>query len=257
MVESREAIKPTTAANRQAVSPLRLNPRMDPEFLATVFARHGRIHVPAIFDRATALAVHQALTADAVPWQLHFNDGPQAYDVPAAAYDALAPAERERLLEPIHARARSGFQYLFDNFSLADQHARGEHLELELMRVYEFLRSDAVLEFVRRATGAREIVTIDAQATRYRAGHFLTAHDDRDEQKGRVVAYVLSMTPKWRVDWGGVLQFLDEDGHVAEGYVPAFNALNLFRVPAPHAVSLVAPYAGASRLSITGWLRRF
>ncbi|HWJ06740.1 MAG TPA: 2OG-Fe(II) oxygenase family protein [Steroidobacteraceae bacterium] len=257
MSESRDAINAAAAANRPEVSPLRLNPRMDPGILAPVFARHGRIHVPAIFDRATALAVHQALTAEPVPWQLHFNDGAQAYDVPAAEFDALAPAERERLLRPIHARARTGFQYLFENFSIADHHARGEHLGLELMRVFEFLRSDCMLEFVRRVTGSRDIATVDAQATRYRAGHFLTVHDDRDEQKGRVTAYVLSMTPKWRADWGGVLQFLDEDGHVAEGYVPAFNALNLFRVPAPHSVSLVAPYVEASRFSITGWLRRF
>lgn len=256
MFESRDAIKTAAPANRPAVPPLRLNPRMDPALLASVFAHHGRIHVPAIFDRETAVTVHQALTAPSVPWQLHFNDGAQAYDIPTTEADTLAPAELERLLQPIHARARTGFQYLFENFSIADHHARREHLGLDLMRVFEFLRSDPMLEFLRHVTGAREIVTVDAQATRYRAGHFLTVHDDRDEQKGRVIAYVLSMTPNWRADWGGVLQFLDDDGHVAEGYVPAFNALNLFRVPARHAVSLVAPFAGGPRLSITGWLRR-
>jgi Rps23 Pro-64 3,4-dihydroxylase Tpa1-like proline 4-hydroxylase len=37
--------------------------------------------------------------------------------------------------------------------------------------------------------------------------------------------------------------------------VPAFNALNVFRVPALHSVSTVAPFVSAARLSLTGWLR--
>jgi 2OG-Fe(II) oxygenase superfamily len=90
----------------------------------------------------------------------------------------------------------------------------------------------------------------------YAATHFLTAHDDRDESKGRVAAYVLNLTPRWSSDWDGLLQFLDADGHVAEAYTPAFNALNVFRVPQPHSVSFVAPFAGQPRLSITGWFRR-
>jgi Rps23 Pro-64 3,4-dihydroxylase Tpa1-like proline 4-hydroxylase len=63
------------------------------------------------------------------------------------------------------------------------------------------------------------------------------------------------MTPRWRVDWGGLLLFVDERGNVSRGLTPAFNALNLFRTPQPHTVSAVAPFAGANRLSITGWLR--
>jgi SM-20-related protein len=65
----------------------------------------------------------------------------------------------------------------------------------------------------------------------------------------------LNLTHQWRADWGGILNFLDADGHVAEGYVPAFNALNLFRVPQRHNVSYVAPFAMNGRYSITGWLR--
>jgi Rps23 Pro-64 3,4-dihydroxylase Tpa1-like proline 4-hydroxylase len=108
---------------------------------------------------------------------------------------------------------------------------------------------------VRTITGDARPRFCDAQATRYAPGHFLTAHDDKDEAKGRLYAYVLNMTAGWTADWGGLLLFLDEDGHVSEGYTPAFNALNLFRVPQPHCVSLVTPFAPRSRLSITGWIR--
>ena len=35
--------------------------------------------------------------------------------------------------------------------------------------------------------------------------------------------------------------------------MPRYNTLSLFKVPAPHVVSLVAPWAQAPRLAITGW----
>ena len=104
-------------------------------------------------------------------------------------------------------------------------------------------------------TGEDRARYCDAQATRYRKSHFLTTHDDAVEGKDRLFAYVLNFTRDWRPDWGGELLFFDEAGHVAAGFTPTFNALNIFRVPQPHAVSFVAPFAQAPRLSITGWIR--
>jgi Rps23 Pro-64 3,4-dihydroxylase Tpa1-like proline 4-hydroxylase len=49
-----------------------------------------------------------------------------------------------------------------------------------------------------------------------------------------------------------VLNFYDARGHIEEGFVPTFNALNLFRVPAWHSVSQVAIFGGL-RYSVTGW----
>jgi len=155
----------------------------------------------------------------------------------------------------VHASAGRRFQYLYDSFPISDVYERGEGRELYVMRVYEFLNSPEFLDFARRVTGVASIALVDAQATRYRPGHFLTHHDDLIAEKKRVAAYVLNFTARWVADWGGILQFISADGHVAEGYVPVFNALNLFRVPQLHAVSYVAPFAQAPRLSITGWLR--
>jgi hypothetical protein len=234
---------------------LRLHPGLRAEDIRPVFARFGRVHVPGVLDAASARALATALAAGDVPWQMHFNDGDAVYDVAARDYDVLAETERAALRNAIWGRARAGFQYCFDNFSLSDARDRREHLDSPLLRALEFMQSGPVLEFARRATGLEGIRTADAQATRYRPGDFLTAHDDRDESKGRLAAYVLNMTPTWRTDWGGLLQFIDADGHVAEAYAPAFNALNIFRVPQPHAVSLVAPFAGHPRLSVAGWFR--
>lgn len=43
---------------------------------------------------------------------------------------------------------------------------------------------------------------------------FVTEHDDDVAGKQRLAAYVFGFTPQWRPDWGGVLQFIDSNGHI-------------------------------------------
>ena len=59
----------------------------------------------------------------------------------------------------------------------------------------------------------------------------------------------------WRPEWGGYLQFFDDEGDVVQAFRPRFNSLNLFAVPQPHAVSFVPPFAPLGRYAITGWFR--
>jgi Rps23 Pro-64 3,4-dihydroxylase Tpa1-like proline 4-hydroxylase len=66
---------------------------------------------------------------------------------------------------------------------------------------------------------------------------------------------VLNLSPRWKIEWGGLLMFHGDDGHVAEAFLPNFNSLNLLKVPALHSVSQVSLFAGDDRLAITGWLR--
>ena len=124
-----------------------------------------------------------------------------------------------------------------------------------LNNAVEFLNGEAFLALMREVTGFDDIAFADAQATLYGPGHFLTLHDDAVVGKYRRAAYVLNLTEGWRQDWGGYLNFFDKDGNIEKAYKPAFNALNIFSVPSPHSVGLVAPFAGALRCSITGWLR--
>ena len=72
----------------------------------------------------------------------------------------------------------------------------------------------------------------------------------------RLVAYTIGFSRPWRADWGGQLLLHDEYGDVERGFAPAFNTLTMFRVPRVHSVAPVAPYAGAPRFSVTGWLIR-
>lgn len=220
---------------------------------AKVFAKTGRIHIPGALDEPSAVALHAALkTAD---YTLVVNSGDNVFDLaPAARAKTGAEAEAE-LIRIAAANGRGGFQFVFESIRLSEA---GEPYAGEpalLGDLTRFLNSEPFLAFARQVTGDTTIAYADAQATRYRPGHFLTAHDDLNAGKKRRAAFVLNLTPNWKADWGGLLNFIDEDGHVAEGYTPAWNALNILRVPQLHHVSYVNPLAGEDRLSITGWLR--
>jgi SM-20-related protein len=232
-------------------------PHIDAVKFAPIFRRHGRLHIPDLFAPADAQAIHAALR-DAVPWQQIFNAGERIYDIPPDVAAGLDDSQRADLEKAIFDGAREGFQFRFDSWRLSDALEAGQRrggAVAPVEAVWDFLNGEAFLDFARRLTGEPRIAFCDAQATRYRGGDLLTAHDDISEGKNRLFAYVMNFTPRWRPDWGGLLAFIDADGHISEAYTPAFNALNIFSVPQMHTVTQVTPFAGAERLSITGWIR--
>jgi Rps23 Pro-64 3,4-dihydroxylase Tpa1-like proline 4-hydroxylase len=238
------------------VSALALNPRLDAAKLRPFFEKFGRVHLPDILEPGAAERLARALAR--APWSRTFLVDGKGYDVSLEDY-ARTPDEVRREVETAIARGgRTGFQFDFDTWRISDYLEAGKRqggAVAELEAAYDLLNSEAFLAFVRQLTGDPRAVYCDAQASRYRAGQFLTAHDDNLVGKDRLYAYVLNLTPNWRVEWGGLLLFHDADGHVAEAYAPKFNAINIFRVPAWHSVSQVASYVEAARHSITGWIR--
>lgn len=186
-------------------------------------------------------------------WRVICRGQSTTFEVPVHSFEALDGVSRAQLYSSLYADAATGFQYLYDVYRMSEDDG-GAHDSL-LAELHRRWNEPAGLAAFRALTGDDRIAYVDARATRYRAGHFLTTHDDDDAAKHRLYAYVLNLTPNWRPDWGGLLMFISPDGHIAEAFTPAWNALNIFTVPQPHAVSIVAPYARANRYSITGWLR--
>ena len=230
-----------------------LNPALDVAALAEAFKARGRLQVHDILVPEAASAIHACLASE-VPWSFTYSLGGRSFLRSPEELAALSPQDSMALGQSILAQARSEFTFGFMTFPMVRHHREGRNRAFLLDKVFETLSSEPVLEFARAVTGDRSIRGADAQATRYTAGHFLTLHDDMDYEGGeRRCAYVLNFSDAWRAEWGGLLQFIDEDGSVAESYVPHFNSLSLFTVPTRHIVSYVAPYAVRPRLSITGW----
>ncbi len=233
---------------------LALDPTLDAVSMRAAFRQYGRIHIPAFLTAESARSLHATLAGETL-WMCSTTGQGTPVDVPVEMLEALPPAEQMKFIELAHAEARQGFHYMFDNVRIADALDRGDEVAPAYRRALAFLNGPEFMGFIRTLTGDDRPSCADAQATRYMPGHYLTRHDDRVPKISRLYAYVLNLTPDWKPDWGGLLTFIDDDGHVAEAYQPTFNALNLFRVPQAHAVSFVTPFAGGARLSITGWIR--
>jgi len=211
------------------------------------------VHIPDFLAPACALALHAHL--DSAEWSLVLNSGEKVFDLGREARTALTPDKLQNLMLGLHQQAQAGFQFLFESIRVPEDATQRRADPTLLNRFADFMNTPETLTLLRTITNVPAIAFADAQATAYGPGHFLTTHDDNVAGKNRFAAYVMNLTPAWTPDWGGLLQFLDGDRHVAQAWTPRFNALNLFAVPQPHAVTLVAPFAPTRRIAVTGWLR--
>lgn len=235
-----------------------LSLRHDLSQLRERFGLSGRVLVPDILEPDFAHQLLAAINAQQ-DWLLvtRIEGTHREFD---AAQMALVPKERLQTFEALVAQqARSGFQYRFERHLLYDNLRAGRLRAGPLRDLAELLNSDAFIALLHAIMGqpfTSGDTFCDGQLTRYRAGHFLTLHDDELPEFRRIAAFVVNLTPDWSADLGGLLMFTGEDGHVQEAFTPKFNTLSFFRVPQQHAVSAVAPYAQGARHAVTGWLRR-
>lgn len=237
------------------VTSIKLNPQLDLEAATHSFAGQGYAAVEDVLTAPDARRLHKA-ASDWSSWNLVALIDGRHRDFMGAEMDQLEPARRAPFDQLVWREAQKGFGYLFENMPLYDAGMRGRLTDPVFKAAFELTRSAAFIEIGRTLTGDAEITFADCQLTRYRPGHFLTRHDDGVEGKNRSAAFVLNLTLDWCADFGGVLNLLDEVGDVRAGLTPAFNRLTLFKVPQPHLVSTVSPFARGARYAITGWFRR-
>jgi Rps23 Pro-64 3,4-dihydroxylase Tpa1-like proline 4-hydroxylase len=219
--------------------------------------RNGRAQIETFLQPAAAERLQLCLERE-VPWTLALRDGHGPRTIEHAAYAAMSSAEIASLL----AHTASGtqeieaqdFRFAYESYMMVTAYKEQRDPGLLLHRVLELFNSPDYLAFLRQLTGDSRVRRVNAQATRYRPGHFLRYHTDEDHGEGRLYAYVLNLSRAWSADWGGLLQFVGADGGVQATFLPRWNTLSLFSVPAGHAVSIVAPWAREDRLAITGWL---
>lgn len=235
---------------------MKLSPSLDLDPARAALRADGRGRLNGLLDRA-ALCKLTAAISDVSKWLLVTRLAEKHLNLDAEAMRDLPPAQRAEFDARVAEAARAGFQYLYETYPLYDK-AHAGILETEapvLAKLFAFLNSETFLDAMRDVLDAPQITFADGQLTCYRGGHFLTRHDDGVAGKNRIAAFVLGLTSGWQSDWGGQLQFYDPDGNVEAAFVPRMNSLALFKVPQPHAVSMVANYVATPRLAITGWLR--
>lgn len=234
---------------------LALNPRLDASRLAQTYAAEGRVTIDHLVDEPAAAALH-AMMRSRDDWIQVLINGEKLIELDRPTRAGLTREQRDALDEAVYAGARAGFQARYEALRVPDESEARAASDDPLARVAEWLSSGEVRDFLRTVTGDPAIGFADAQGTAYAPGDFLTGHDDAVAGKSRLAAYVFGLTPKWRIEWGGLLLFHDVAEARAAAVAPGFNQLNLFRVGQQHSVSEVTRAAAYRRYSITGWLRR-
>ena len=230
-----------------------LNSDLDVSRCAEDLVRRGRTQVFDFLQPAAAEALRKCLVEE-VPWTLAYRDRAGPKVMTRAELDARGEAGEQALLAQLYAEAVGHYGFAYESYMMVRAYLEKRDQGLLLHRLLEFLNSPDYLAFARALTGDARVRRMNAQATRYRGGHFLKLHDDFNAEEGRLYAYVINLTREWKADWGGLLQFLDAEGRVIDTLMPRWNSLSIFRVPAPHVVSLVAPWAEGERLAVTGWM---
>jgi SM-20-related protein len=227
-----------------------LNPKLDIPALAAEFAKTGRIRVKNVLAPDMADAVTEEMAE--LPMQLFCATGggvavidPQEL----VSWDRPRQVELQRALAQAASRAE-GFAYM--GYRMTEAWQAGAP-GTALGRFYSELRSERTLDVVRRITGASTFDNVFAQATDYRPGHYLTRHLDDPKGELRKFAFVWGFTRTWDPDWGGLLQFYNDEAEPTYSYSPGFNTLDLFDVRHVHSVTLVAPYSLHPRLAVSGW----
>ncbi|MCS6997265.1 MAG: 2OG-Fe(II) oxygenase [Casimicrobiaceae bacterium] len=212
------------------------------------------MRIPNFLEDEEARALASALL-DHVSWDWVFCDSKgQVQSLPEGTIASWAQKQVDSVRRSVYEHAREHFQFSYRKFSVLAAVRAGVALPEVLASWLESFASAESLSRLRALTGAHDIQRVDAQITLYRPGDFLTVHtDDHDQRYERRVAYVYNLCPYWRADWGGLLLFHNDAGAIVDAWLPAWNTLNLFSVPQPHSVSMVTPFAGVPRLSITGW----
>ena len=231
-----------------------LNPELDIEALSNEFRKDHRVRIVNVLTDEVAGRIHAAL-ATKVVYELAYVASNQNLSMSMEQLAALTPQQRRDLFSALYAEASHGVGFLYSRFHLNE--AR-EHPDEDVRFLHEFhtwLNSPELFDVIQRISGVDDIAVTDAQATSYRPGHFLTRHRDDLSGQERRLAYVFGFSEAWHPDWGGLLQFFEDDGTPRDAWMPQFNSLSLFDVRHVHSVTHIAPYAASPRLSITGWFR--
>ncbi len=206
-----------------------LNPELDFDQLAAEYSADKRGRVANVLKNDVAERLQALLNK--LPYDLAYVIGDQNLSISLERLSELSPDERRQLFSAIYSEASRGVGFLYGRFHLNAANDTANNKDYEFLHeVNSFLNSAEMFSAIQKITGIDDIQSADAQATSYRAGHFLTRHRDDLSGQERRLAYVFGFSQTWHPDWGGLLQFFEDDGTPRDAWAPQFNTLSLFDV---------------------------
>ena len=221
--------------------------------IADRYSRVGRVQVLDFLQKDSAGQL-LCLAKSPLPWVLHYRADGNSLALAESDLAASGTPERKTFDSRLVETAKDDFQFSYFGCSLAPRDLNRFPSAHAIHTLSRRIMSREFVSILSACTGDRSIKGLTASLTRYDPGQFLLPHDDTDTKDDRRAAFVLNLSEDWWPDWGGLLQFIDEERNVTETFSPHYGSLALFKVPQMHAVSLIAPHALRLRFAITGWL---
>ena len=220
---------------------------------AQILKNKGRVQIKNFFSAETALKLKK-LFDEHNQWYLAYNEYNNFYESEYEQVAAMPADIKARFMQAFYKRAESSFQYVFKQFYISQAVKLNESSPLNFL--HDYVNQAPFIELMRELAGEQDITWVDAFASSYEPGHFLTEHNDTHHKHKRVLAFTVGLTEDWNHNWGGSLVFFDKDKNIEEGFIPSFNTFNVFTIPQDHAVQFVSPFAKHDRVSFLGWANK-
>lgn len=223
-----------------------INPQIDLNQAHQEYAKDNRVNLSEFLDIQQAGSLAEYMHKQVNYEQAHFVDGVYGQ----SSFEKLQKMpveERQEFMTKIYQQAAGGIGFWYGRQSIVK--GAGDLGDNFL----QWLNDEKTIESVRQITGITTLQSATAQLTRYMHGDFLTRHNDLVEKEKRRVAFAYYLSPKWHPDWGGLLQFYQEDGNPRDSWAPFFNSISLFDVKHIHAVTSLAIFTPTPRMAISGW----
>jgi len=235
---------------------LQIRPDLDPEQIAARYRAEKFVQIPDFLTQESAFQIEQVLRQE-TPWRLiYVEPGRGVRQLTGQQLAQMSASDQAGLRARILANARRNIGYMYQGYPMTHEGAQAKTEVPLLGQLADMLNGRAFLSFAEQLISEPGLTSVDAQATLFRSGHFLTRHIDDGAAQERRAAYTLSFTRGWQTDWGGQLQFIDrQTTDVTCGWIPRWNTLTVFDGRRVHAVSPVSSFAGDGRFSIVGWFR--
>ncbi len=230
-----------------------LNPNLDIDALAREYAFDDRLRIGNLLDPAFAERLHAACRDD-VPYEFICHVDGDNIVIPEDELRQMSRDEQNELERQMIEEAARGVGFFYSGYQMVRAQPDADDPKLTFLHsMFDFVNSEELLSVIAAITGQTGLVGADAHYTRFTPGQYLTRHTDDIRREGRRIAYVMGFSKNWHPDWGGLLQFYEDDGSPRDFWIPTFNSLSLFDVRHVHSVSYITPFAREQRLSLTGW----
>lgn len=229
----------------------KLNDGLDQKALAKTFKKSGRLQVPDAMADKSADNLSQTIEKMAI-WKSVFMEGDKERALGGSDMKSLTDRRRREMLDRIYTQARDGYQYM--RYECPTDEIPNAKDPKALKDADKFFKSDDFRDFLRGVAGAKDGELEGVQARWLQREQFMTDSGLAAGLPDCKLQFSMDVTRKWRPHWGGHLNFLDENGEIAEAWSPGFNKLNIYAGGTRHSISYVTPFHGAFCLSICGRL---